>query len=164
LGQFSATASNYGYLLSDVQAGDTLITDVAHAQGAASTTILLPQGFRRPLGYLLVAGHADRIGVVDSCLILPQAASRPTLIVTTRAADAAAQLLQTLPNVSFIRAISLRGAEPFRVYRLDGNTPAALPGEHHLGGVPFGLGASTDDMRLDAMSVAAAGLLRLRWT
>lgn len=162
-GQFSATASNYGYLLSDMQASDALIADLARAEGASSTTILLDQTFAKPLSYLLVTGHPGRIGVVNSCLILPPAASGPSLIVTTGSTGAAARMLAALPGSALLRAIHMRGAEPFRVYLARGSLPPLLPGERGTGGVPFAV-STTPDLRLDALAAVAPGLLRLRWT
>ncbi len=161
-GQFNATASQFGYLLSDMQAADGQITHMVQATGASTSTILLDPTYAHPLSYLLIGEHPGRIGVADACLVLPAPSRRPALIVATRPTSRAARLLASLPNATLAGTIAMRGGTPFLAYTYKGTLPRLLVGERGAGGITFGA-ATQPDARLDAVSVAAPGVLRFRW-
>ncbi|MGH2514726.1 MAG: hypothetical protein ACRDHP_03640, partial [Ktedonobacterales bacterium] len=154
--------THYGYPVGELQTADATLATLQRQQGAAATYISAPVlSTRNALAYMLVSEHTGRELVYGNCLVLPPAGSAPLLVVSTHAESGVAGLLPSMPNARLVRTIPMPGNEPFRVYRVQGDTPA-LPHEQALSGMIFQDGFG-NTLRLDGAAVANGGTLRLRW-
>jgi hypothetical protein len=95
-------------------------------------------------------------------LVLPPAAAPPALLVSTSPNSPTDALLPTLGTARHVADISMVGGAPFHVYDVSGAVPG-LPGETAVTSAEYHASAS-DALRLDAATIVAPGILRLRWT
>ncbi len=163
--QFDAfEGQGYGYPLGEVLQADAALASVQRQQKASSIAISLPGAvrFRAPLDYLLVSEHPTRTDFTSNCLLLPAAQSGSSLLVTTQPPGLANELAANLPNARHVADIQLNGSAPWNVYSLTGATPP-LADERAVTPVDF-VDAAGNGLRLEAISTATSGLVRLRWT
>lgn len=92
-GQFDARAIGYGYPLGAVEHADAALQAAQRQSGARAVYVMEPLNQAESLNYLLVRERPDRVGLIDSCLVLPPPDAGPTLIVATNTASASERLL-----------------------------------------------------------------------
>lgn len=161
-GQFDARAIGYGYPLGAVEHADAALQAAQRQSSARAVYVMEPLSQAEPLNYLLVRERPDRVGLIDSCLVLPPPDAGPTLIVATNTASASERLLAQLPNTARMSDIPMLGNQPLAVYRVAGAL-GSLSGETAVGPITFADAAGAR-LRLDAIARATNGDLRLRWT
>ncbi|HEV8191900.1 MAG TPA: glycosyltransferase family 39 protein [Ktedonobacterales bacterium] len=162
-GQFDAVL-NYGYPLSEVQQADAALASLQREQKAASMAISLPTDarYRAPLDYLLVSEHPGRTDFTNDCLVLPATGSGLSLLVTTQPLGPAGDLAPKLPNARHVADVRVPGGAAWNVYLLSGTTPK-LADERAITPIDF-VDVAGNGLRLEAISTATTGLIRLRWT
>ena len=161
-GQFDAAAAGYGYPLSAMEQADARLSQLQRQTGAHAIFVAEPTHAVIPLDYLLIREHPDRIGVADSCLVLPPPDAMPGLVVAS-SNSLAARTLAGLPNATHLTDIPMAGNPPLTVYRMASALPPSLPGETALGPVRF-TDAASQGLELEAAARDAGNLVRLRWT
>jgi 4-amino-4-deoxy-L-arabinose transferase-like glycosyltransferase len=161
-GQFDAFRS-YGYPLDEVQQADATLANMQQEQKAATMAISLPieVRYRVPLDYLLVSEHPGRTDFTNDCLALPTASAGSSLLVTTQPPGPAGELAPKLPNARHVADVQVPGGAAWNVYSLSG-TPPALADEQAITPIDF-VDAAGNGLRLEAISTATTGLVRLRW-
>lgn len=163
IGSFRANAS-YGYPLDEMLALDDQLTALQRQQGATATYVITPEmpRYRLPAEYLLADDRADRVAFPAPCLVLPAPGEGAALAVSLAPGSPAETLLAALPTTHVIAHIPLAGGSPLAVYRLAGGAPV-LADETSVPGVEY-LNGAGDGLRLESLSFATPGMLRLRWT
>ena len=154
--------TSYGYPLGDLRSADATLAQVQQETGAPAILLSTPQPyFASALDYMLIREHGDRIGFAGSCLLLPARTAGPTLVVSTQASSPAAMQLAQLAGARLIKTMPMPGVEPFQVYAVQGT--ATLAGETRLTPAIY-RGPGGERLRLEAATLQAPGVLRLRWT
>lgn len=160
-GQFDARIAAYGYPLSALQQADARLSTLKRQAGARQVFIAESLDESVAMDYALVREHADRVGFVDNCLVLPPADAGPALVVASSDSPDG-RALATLPNATMLAAIPMAGSAPLVVYRVAAAAPTIYPGETPLAPVSFqdsaGAGLRLDGGQSDGQQV------RLRWT
>jgi hypothetical protein len=161
-GRVNSAADHFGFPLGEWLAATTRIGELQRQSGAELTVVESSEALDPRLTYLLVGGHADRLGADDRCLVLPDTTTKPALVVVTSPQSPAARLLANMPNVAHSADISMPGGAPFGVYQVRGAVPI-LAGEASVAPVLF-QSETGMALRLDAVAVSPGStLLRLRW-
>lgn len=144
-----------------LSAADVTLGSLRQRLGARAVFVLTQPARDAALTYMLVTDHPNRVRVPDDCLVLPAPAMSPSLVVTSRASSASAQLLSQIPNAAHVADIPLPGGEPLQVFRVTAAT-APLPGEQQATPLVF-RDAAGDALGLQGVARSGPGLLRLRW-
>jgi hypothetical protein len=160
-GQFDARVAGYGYPLDALQQADARLGQLQRQAGA--TAIFIAEGslVSVPMNYALIREHPDRVGFVDTCLVLPPPDAGPALLVIS-SDSRNVHALATLPAATLLTEIPMAGNAPLAVYRVAGAPTGALPGETSLAPVRLA-DASGQGIQLDA-GLADGKQIRLRWT
>ncbi|MGH2514163.1 MAG: hypothetical protein ACRDHP_00760, partial [Ktedonobacterales bacterium] len=153
----------YGYPLGELLTLNDELRMLQQRQWASAVYIVTPEAsrYRQPEQYLLAADRTDRVAFPGSCLVLPAPDEGAALAVSLAPGSPAETLLASLPNARDVAHIPLAGGNPLAVYRIAGTAPQ-LADEFAVRGIEYRNGAS--GLRLDGVSSATPGVLRLRWT